>query len=78
MDALVRTSGLRGYPALMRAMGCDPAPLLRRYHVDEGALDSDDAMISLRAVVHLLEASAEQTRPLTSACACPTTRALTC
>jgi len=62
MDALVRAGGLRGYPALMRAMGCDPAPLLRRYHVDEGALDSDDAMISLRAVVHLLEASAEQTR----------------
>ena len=50
----MRTSGLRGYPALMRAMGCDPAPLLRRYHVDEGTLDSDDAMISLRAVVHLL------------------------
>ncbi|TPQ33128.1 MULTISPECIES: AraC family transcriptional regulator [Cupriavidus] len=62
MDALVRASGLRGYPALMRDLGCDPTPLLQRYHLDEGALGSDDAMISLRAVVHLLEASAEQTR----------------
>jgi len=59
---MVRASGLRGYPALVRAMGCDPAPLLRRYRIDEAALDSDDGMISLRAVVHLLEASADQTR----------------
>jgi AraC-like DNA-binding protein len=60
MDVLVRASGLCGYPALMRAMGFDPMRLLRRYHIDEGALDSDDAMVSLRAVVHLLEASAAQ------------------
>ena len=61
MDALVRASGLRGYPALMHAMGENPAPLLRRYHIDEAALDGDDAMISLRALVHLLEISSAQT-----------------
>lgn len=61
MDPLVRASGLRGYPALMRSLGFDPVAQLGRYHIDESALDSDDAMVSLRAVVHLLEASAAQT-----------------
>ncbi len=61
MDTLVRASGLQGYPALMQALGCDPAPLLRRYHLGGGALADPDAMVSLRAVVHLLEASAAQT-----------------
>jgi len=45
----------------MRDMGYDPAPLLHRYHIQEESLDSDDAMISLRAATHLLEASAEVT-----------------
>ncbi len=58
MDALVRATGLRGYPALMRDMGYDPVPLLRRYRIREASLDRDDAMISLRAATLLLEASA--------------------
>lgn len=45
----------------MRELGFDPAPLLRRYHIDEAALNQDDALISLRAATHLLEASAELT-----------------
>lgn len=62
MDALVRASGLRGYPAMMRDMGFDPVPLLARYRISEASLDGNDAMISLRAAAHLLEASAEATR----------------
>ncbi|WP_250456319.1 AraC family transcriptional regulator [Caballeronia sp. ATUFL_M2_KS44] len=62
MDPLVRASGLRGYPALMRNMGHDPIPLLRRYHIAEESLDRDDTLISLRSATHLLEASAEVTR----------------
>lgn len=61
MDPLVRASGLRGYPALMRGMGHDPVPLLRRYHMTEASLDRDDTLISLRSATHLLEASADLT-----------------
>ncbi|AXF16829.1 AraC family transcriptional regulator [Paraburkholderia caledonica] len=61
MDALVRASALRGYPALMQTLGFDPARQLRRYHIDAGALGRDDAMVSLRAVMQLLDASATQT-----------------
>ncbi|EGD06527.1 AraC family transcriptional regulator, partial [Burkholderia sp. TJI49] len=45
----------------MRDMGCDPVPLLRRYHIAEAALERDDTLISLRSATHLLEASAEFT-----------------
>jgi AraC-like DNA-binding protein len=61
MDALVRASGLRGYPALMQALGFTATGQLRRYHIDEKVLGRDDAMVSLRAVMQLLEASAAQT-----------------
>lgn len=45
----------------MRAMGHDPALLMRRYHIDESVLGAEDALVSLRAATHLLEASAELT-----------------
>ncbi|MEM5421176.1 AraC family transcriptional regulator [Paraburkholderia ferrariae] len=61
MAALTRASGLRGYPSLMRAMGFDPVPLLARHHIAEASLDGSDVMVPLRAVAHLLEASAEAT-----------------
>lgn len=61
MNPYVRASGLRGYAALMRALHCDPGPLLRHYPINEETLNDDDALISLSAVVHLLEASAAQT-----------------
>jgi len=61
MDPNVRARGLHGYHALMQELGYDPAPLMRRYHIDESALSTDDSLISLRAATHLLEASAELT-----------------
>lgn len=61
MTAMVRASGLRGYSALMRSLGADPASLLRRYRIPSGSLTDDDALLSLRSCVHLLEASAVET-----------------
>lgn len=61
MEPNVRARGLHGYQALMREVGCDPAPLMRRYHIDESVLDDGDSLISLRAATYLLEASAELT-----------------
>jgi AraC-like DNA-binding protein len=61
MTAMVRASGLRGYLALMRQLQADPEEMLRRYHIAPASLEDEDALLSLRAVVHLLEASAAAT-----------------
>jgi AraC-like DNA-binding protein len=62
MTALVRASALQGYVALMRSLGVDPAPLLRRYRIPSRSLADEDALLSLRSCIHLLEASATETR----------------
>ena len=59
---MVRASGLRGYGVLMRRLGADPEAMLRRYRIAPEALDDDDALLPLRSVVHLLEASASATQ----------------
>lgn len=59
---MVRASGLRGYEALMRALGADPIAMLRRYRIAPEALRDDDALVPLRSAVHLFEASASLTR----------------
>lgn len=59
---MVRASGLRGYEALMRRLGADPAAMLRRYRIAPKLLQDDDALLPLRSVVHLLEASASSTQ----------------
>jgi AraC-like DNA-binding protein len=61
MTAMVRASGLRGYVALMRQLKADPVEMLRRYHIAPESLQDDEALVSLRATVHLLEASAAAT-----------------
>jgi len=61
MEPTVRARGLQGYPTLMRELGYDPVPLMRRYHIEESVLKTEDAPISLRAATHLLEASAALT-----------------
>lgn len=58
---MVRASGLQGYVALMRSLNHDPVPLLRRYRIAPESLADEDALISLRAGVHLLEASVVET-----------------
>jgi AraC-like DNA-binding protein len=61
MPALVRASALQGYAALMRGLGGDPVPLLRRHRIPSGSLTDEDALLSLRSCVQLLEASASET-----------------
>ena len=58
---MVRTSGLRGYAALMHSLGGDAQALLRRHRIAPESLAGEDALVSLRAAVHLLEASAIET-----------------
>lgn len=55
---MVRASGLRGYEALMRELNADPVEMLRRYRIAPESLQDDEALLPLRATVHLLEASA--------------------
>lgn len=59
MTAMVRAGGLRGYRELVTSLGGDPARLMRRFHVAPDALAHEDALIPLRALVHLLEVTAE-------------------
>lgn len=62
MTAMVRASGVRGYEALMQKLGADPAPMLRRYRISPKALQDDDALLPLRSVVQMFEASASVTQ----------------
>lgn len=52
---------MQGYAGLMRSLGSDPATLLRRYRISASSLTDEDALLSLRSCVHLLEASAIET-----------------
>jgi AraC-like DNA-binding protein len=61
MTAMVRASGLRGYVTLMRQLGADPLPALRRHGIAPESLQDEDALIPARAVMQLLEASAALT-----------------
>lgn len=58
---MVRASGLQGYAALMQSMGRNPAVLLKRHRMSLALLADEDAMVSLRSGVQLLEASAFET-----------------
>lgn len=59
---MVRASGVRGYETLMRKLGADPAVMLRRYRLSAEALQDDDALLPVRSVVHMFEASASATK----------------
>jgi hypothetical protein len=58
MTAMVRAGGLRGYQALVRDLGGDPASLLRHHGLTRAALAEEDALIPLQAHIRLLEATA--------------------
>lgn len=60
MGSLIRSSGLWGYPDLVRELGGDPGPLLQRFHIPAGVERQDDAFVHLDAVLRLLNASAEE------------------
>ncbi len=58
MTPMLRARGLGGYGALMRQLGHDPEPLLRRHRILPETLADEDALIPLRSALQLLEASA--------------------
>lgn len=60
MTALIRTTSLTGFPALVRDLGGDPDQLLRQLQIDPRTLDKSGAVIPYRAMINLLELCAEQ------------------
>ena len=62
MTAMVRASGLQGYQSLVRGLGADPLKLLQRQRIAPESLNDDEALIPVRSVVNLLEASAAATQ----------------
>jgi AraC-like DNA-binding protein len=50
-----------GYSALMRSLGVDPRPLLKRHGFAPDHGENEDAMVSMRSAVHLMEDSAAAT-----------------
>ena len=55
---MVRATSLKGYPTLMRSLGIEPGALLRQHGIGVAQLDDEDALVSLRDAIELLEASA--------------------
>lgn len=55
MDDLIRAAALRGFGSVVNECGGDPAALLARVGIEPMLLDSEDAVISHRSLVRLLE-----------------------
>lgn len=60
LDGVVRVEALRLYTEFVRELGGDPRKLLVRAQIDPAALESADAVISYRSMIHLLERSATE------------------
>lgn len=61
MTVLVRAGGMQGYPALMRSLGHDPAPLLARCGLSEAMLADEDRRVPLQHAYDLLRVSTQAT-----------------
>ncbi|AUG76038.1 AraC family transcriptional regulator [Kitasatospora sp. MMS16-BH015] len=60
MGSLIRATNLHGYGALVRELGGDPGPLLRRYGIRPGVELVEDAFVSYGPFARLLETTAEE------------------
>ncbi|MNU57966.1 HTH-type transcriptional regulator VirS [compost metagenome] len=60
MTALIKTTSLTGFPELVRDLGGNPDELLRQMQIDPKLLANGSAVIPYRAMINLLELSAEQ------------------
>ncbi len=60
MGSLIRATNLWGYTDLMRELGADPRPFLKRFEIRPGIEHQDEAFMSLEAFVRMLEASADE------------------
>ncbi len=61
MEMNVRAAGMRGFDALMAALGVDFRPLLAAVGISESALHDEEERVSLRAYARLLENAVVQT-----------------
>lgn len=59
VTAVISSGALRGYRELVRELGGNPTPLLRRLRIQPSSLDDEDAMIPAGAHIHLMELSAK-------------------
>ncbi len=55
---MVRSGGIRGFETLVRSLGGDPLPLLRRHRITLQSLKDEDALIPIRAAAQLMEDAA--------------------
>ena len=60
LDGVVRAEALRLYAEVVNELGGDSSRLLAQAHIDAAALKQADAVISYRAMVHLLERTAAE------------------
>jgi AraC-like DNA-binding protein len=60
MGSLIRATNLWGYGDLMRELGADPRPFLKRFEIPPGIEHQEDAFISLDAFIRMLETSAAE------------------
>ncbi len=60
MGSLIRATNLWGYGDLMRELGADPQPFLKRFEIPPGIEQEEDALFSLDAFVRMLEASSAE------------------
>src|SRR5690606_14488118 len=60
MTPKVRAAGLLGYLEVARELGIDPYAMLQANAIDPRTIEDVEWMVSARAVVAVLEASAEQ------------------
>lgn len=58
LDGVVRVEALRLYSEVVTELGGDPSKLLAQSHIEPGALTHTDAVVSYRAMIHLLERTA--------------------
>lgn len=62
LDGMVRAEALRLYVEVVHDLGGDPGKLLAQAHIELAALTQADAVISYRAMIHLLERTAAELR----------------
>lgn len=59
MEALVRSTALRGFADLVQSLGGNPDELLSRFHISREMASSNDAFVPIRSVAALHELSAQ-------------------
>jgi AraC-like DNA-binding protein len=60
MGSLIRATNLWGYSDLMRELGADPRPFLKRFEIRPGIEHEEDAFVSLDRFVRMLDVSAAE------------------